>query len=338
MGIAGVGGSLDAFHMPLSPAAEGGTRVRLSFTDLWFDAKGPLAGDALRGYVGKTLRGALGFALKRTACHDSRASCDACLLHEHCAYAIIFEGVPPAARQVMKKYPRIPQPFVLLLPGAKDARSARTDLLCFGVRLIGQASRAYPYVIQAVRSMCERGLGRERTPFVLERVSDGRDVVYEASSSVLRPPSARRLDLCSDVPSDVRRIHIKFRTPVCLCADGRRAVLPTLEEVLRAAVRRTRLLATFYGEGEVAEVPKALLDAARASRGTWRSVRWHDIPRYSARQGRGMVLRGVTGHAVFDWPADVASPGAWLEAAKTFHIGKAVTFGFGGLDYRLESL
>jgi len=118
-GVVGMGGPWIAFHMPLSPAAEGGSRVRLSFADLWFDAKGPRMGGALRGYVGKTLRGALGFALKRTACHDSRASCDTCLLREHCAYAIIFEGVPSAARQVMRKYPRVPQPFVLLLSDAK---------------------------------------------------------------------------------------------------------------------------------------------------------------------------------------------------------------------------
>ena len=311
--------------------------MRLSFADLWFDAKGPRTGGALRGYVGKTLRGALGFALKRTVCHDSRASCDTCLLREHCAYAIIFEGVPSAARQVMRKYPRVPQPFVLLLSDAKGAPSPRDGHLRFGLRLIGQALRAYPYVVQAARSMCERGLGRERTSYVLERVSDGRDVVYDASASVLRPPSVQWLDLHSDVPCDVRQIRVKFRTPVCLCVDGRRAVLPTFEQVLRAAVRRTRLLATFYGEGEVADVPKVLLEAARASQGVWRAVHWHDVPRYSARQGRGMILRGVTGHAAFDWPAGAASPGAWLEAAKTFHIGKAVTFGFGGIDYRMES-
>lgn len=310
--------------------------MRLSFADLWFEAEVPRAGGVLRGYVGKTLRGALGFALRRTTCHNSRASCDECLLREHCAYAVVFEGVPPAARVVMRKYTRVPQPFVLLLSGATGAPCRRDGWLRFGLRLVGQATKAYPYVVQAVRSMCERGLGRERVAFVLKRATDGREVVYEASGAVLRPPSVQWLDVQSAAPCGVRQIHITFRTPVCLCADGRRAVLPSLEDVLRAAVRRARLLTAFYGEGEAA-VPKALLEAARASRGTWHEVRWHDIPRYSERQGRSMLLRGVTGRAVFDWPAGATGPGAWLEAAKTLHIGKAVTFGFGGLDYRLES-
>lgn len=314
----------------------GGEGMRLSFADLWFDADRPARGEALRGYLGKTLRGAFGFALRRTTCHDPDASCDGCILCQHCAYAVVFEGVPAAGRQVMRKYPRVPQPFVLLLAGGTGTCSRPDGRLRFGIRLIGRACHSYPYVIQAARSMCERGLGRQREVFVLSRVTDGQNTIYEPTTPVLRPPSVRWLDLDAVGQPAARRIHLTLRTPVCLCADGRRAVLPSLEDVLRAAVRRTRLLATFYGEGDVPAVPKAVLAAARTSRAIWRQVRWHDVPRYSQRQGQGMLLRGVTGSAVFDWPAPDVSPEPWLEAARTFHVGKAVTFGFGGIEYRTE--
>jgi len=92
--------------------------------------------------------------------------------------------------------------------------------------MMGQASGAYPYVIQAVKSMCERGLGRERTPFVLERVSDGQATVYDASESVLRPPStqwwshapgtARCRATAAPIPSPERRQPDMGRSPCCL--------------------------------------------------------------------------------------------------------------------------
>ncbi|MBW2328572.1 MAG: hypothetical protein JRF04_02970 [Deltaproteobacteria bacterium] len=45
----------------------------------------------LPDYLGSTLRGALGWALKKTSCALRRQQCPTCLLREQCAYAWIFE-------------------------------------------------------------------------------------------------------------------------------------------------------------------------------------------------------------------------------------------------------
>ena len=45
----------------------------------------------LPGYLGSTLRGALGWSLKKSSCALRRQQCESCLLREQCAYAWIFE-------------------------------------------------------------------------------------------------------------------------------------------------------------------------------------------------------------------------------------------------------
>jgi len=307
----------------------------LTYSDLWFTAS-PTDHNTLRGYSGTTLRGAFGFALRHVACHTRHQDCDRCLLSEHCAYSVVFEGVPPSDRRIMRKYPRVPQPFVLLVPDSTGAAS-RDERLRFGIRLFGPAAAAYPYVVQAVKTMLERGLGRDRAPFALEEVSDGQSLIYRSGDSTLRPAIKRSVVIEDWLGAAADTVEVTCLTPLRLKVDGRIARHLALGPLFRAVVRRARLLWAFYGDGDgEVETPGDLLDAADEAPLVFSDLRWRAIRRYSGRQKRRMAIGGLTGRARFQWPPGAAGPQGWLEVASVTHVGKATTFGFGRLDYNVE--
>ncbi len=77
----------------------------------------------LPDYLGSTLRGALGWALKKTSCALRRQQCPTCLLREQCAYAWIFETEKYQAGDGRGINAR-PHPFVLQ-PGEDIAGEKR---------------------------------------------------------------------------------------------------------------------------------------------------------------------------------------------------------------------
>lgn len=146
-------------------------------------------------FLGSTLRGAFGHALKQVACSIPHGDCRRCLLVERCAYPRIFETSQHKANGLLANGQAAPRPFIFVppAPGPPQGVHARDDLLrwrmgvsagsslSFGLTLIGDAIDDLPYVIYAIDLMARRGFGAERAQFELERV----DVVGSDSSSQL---------------------------------------------------------------------------------------------------------------------------------------------------------
>lgn len=237
----------------------------------------------------------------------------------------------------MRKYDRIPQPFVLRLHEAARREFSAGDALGFGIRLFGPAAELHPYVVHAVQNMLSRGLGRSRSTFGLQSVTDTHREVYRAGQSSLQAVETRSVEVQSDPAGEARCVDLRFATPLRLRINGRITAVPTLESILRATVRRARVLAHFYGNGQEAETPRPLLDASRRAKVSHQELRAEEIRRYSGRQDRKMVLRGVLGNIRYTWPAGEPGPQGWLGVAEVLHIGKATTFGFGQIECTVET-
>ncbi|MGC9455736.1 MAG: CRISPR system precrRNA processing endoribonuclease RAMP protein Cas6 [Phycisphaerae bacterium] len=288
-------------------------------------------------YPGKTLRGALGRSLKDVVCHGRRADCSQCVLRERCAYSVAFEGFPPFGRTMMRKYQRIPQPLVLQPPGTGDVPTADDLMLRFGVRLFGPAAAMYPYVIYAVERMLDRGLGAQRVPIPLREVSDGEKVIYRKGDDTIRPPAQNVLSVDDSTSPGPSEVQVECVSPLRLQVRGREAREFDLAALLRAVVRRVRLLGAFYGDGDEVETPSAVLNAAAKARALRNDIRLHRVSRYSGRQKRRMTFHGLVGRIAYEWPDREAGPQPWLEAASILHVGKATTFGFGQIRYWVEA-
>ena len=137
-------------------------------------------------FLGSTLRGAFGHALKESVCVMSHRDCAHCFLGERCVYPRLFEPEAHSGQGLLAKRQDAPRPFIFIppLPSTNSGlMRARDDLLrwrvrvkagesvVFGVSLIGDAIHELPYVIHAIRMMARKGFGAERASFRLEKVS-----------------------------------------------------------------------------------------------------------------------------------------------------------------------
>lgn len=143
-------------------------------------------------FRGATLRGALGFALKRAVCHVCNTPCRECPVINSCVYSSLFEGVAPADRQIMRKYDHIPQPFVLVVNKQDSPEISRGQSYEFSLRVFGQSINHVPYATFAFMQAGEKGLGKDQIPFEVERVvqilTDGQErILYNGASSNILP-------------------------------------------------------------------------------------------------------------------------------------------------------
>ncbi|MGQ9652279.1 MAG: CRISPR system precrRNA processing endoribonuclease RAMP protein Cas6 [Phycisphaerae bacterium] len=310
--------------------AEGQT---VRFIDLvfgiWFEDAG-----VLPSYRGTTIRGAFGYALRKIVCAVPGGQCATCLLGSRCAFPVVFEGRSPANRSFMTKYPHIPQPFVLRTSLSEPRQVEAGSESTFGIRLFGPAIEFYPYVVVTVTRMGEVGLGRDRLKYQVVSVTDGTNQLLFPAE--LKPPMVRSVfEDKVDQSGPPRRARLVFGTPLRLQTGGQLNPCPSVSDLIRAAVRRIRVLSHFYGDNEI--VPNAMSELMTAAANTSlldQRTRWHEIPRRSTRQGVDMKLSGTVGHVDMMLPDGRLIP--WLKAACVCHLGKATSFGYGRLELSLE--
>jgi len=159
-------------------------------------------------FLGSTLRGAFGHALKRSVCIMRPRDCAQCLVADQCIYPYLFETVAPPGLP-RSGYQQAPHPFILSPPifYPADVRSTRKaadpveplnrsplpgigaqrnfpekiarpserhhlaagEMLTFDLTLIGRAIECLPYVLYTVSEMARQGLGVGRARFELTR-------------------------------------------------------------------------------------------------------------------------------------------------------------------------
>lgn len=301
----------------------------MHYVDLRFEAKLARADHGLR-YLGPTLRGAFGLALKNAVCQMKHAECERCLLVDACPYPAIFEGRPPRHLREAWKSPALPQPFVLEVapPGSWDGEP--TDLR-WGLRLFGAAAAWSPYVVEAFLRLGRRGIGSKRTPFevngVLDEVSG--QPVWQSGADTMLPPSPRELEVARSAEAGPVRWRLHTPLHVREGSEERRDI-DGLALVI-AGRRRWQLMEKFYGTPPL--VP--LADSERLETSEFRTLAYDVRPwglvRFSGRQKQRVQLSGLVGELVIDGPWDRVRP--WMSVVEAVHIGKYASFGFGRVTW-----
>jgi hypothetical protein len=72
---------------------------------------------SLPAFLGSTLRGAFGHALKEVVCMMSHRDCSHCLVADRCIYPYLFETPVPAHLPQLRGQQQAPHPFILAPPG-----------------------------------------------------------------------------------------------------------------------------------------------------------------------------------------------------------------------------
>ena len=113
----------------------------------------------LPGYLGSTLRGALGWGLKKISCALKREQCEMCMLRQQCAYAWIFETERYQTGDGRIVNAR-PHPFVLQPEMNRYGHQKEGSDLVFSLLLFGRANE-FP----ATACLCRPVNGRSRDWF-----------------------------------------------------------------------------------------------------------------------------------------------------------------------------
>jgi CRISPR-associated endoribonuclease Cas6 len=81
---------------------------------------------SLPAFLGSTLRGAFGHALKEAVCLMSHRDCSHCLVADRCIYPYLFETPVPANPLQFRGLQQAPHPFILAPPGVLNSATNKT--------------------------------------------------------------------------------------------------------------------------------------------------------------------------------------------------------------------
>lgn len=291
----------------------------------------------LAPYLGATLRGAVGRALRRLVCATRMPVCEGCPVRGACVYAALHDGYSaplmssvaprPATGEAAGTGLHAPPPLWLrdIEPGR---RMEPGETISFSVAAFGPAARSLPYVDEAVRSLRREGLGRGRRAVELLEAQD------EERGEIGALLAARVARLSGALGTGGLRVVL--RTPVAIRLKGAawaqagRARPNWGERLVGGAVRRWIALARRWIEVPAAEAPRVRQAVEEASGVSVieEDVTVRRVRRYSTTEGRHVEMLGAVG-AVRLRGEGLLRALPWFAAGEALSVGSGTTFGFG---------
>ncbi len=289
----------------------------------------------LPAYKGSTLRGGFGHALKHVTCALKRQECPTCLLRTRCVYLYLFETPPPEDAEMMRLYPEAPHPFVIEPPETDSRTVSKDESLEFCLLLMGRALEYLPYFVYAFAHLGDRGIGRGKGKYTLERISamNGCDwaTIYENGDQVLKQPAifstadaiCRRCESLASSPE----LSFRFMTPVRIKFEGHLTNQIEFHHIVRSLLRRVSSVSYFHCGRRLDLDFRGLIDRAQQVKTVSTDLSWHDWERYSSRQKQSMSMGGLVGWVTFAGDFEEFLP--LLALGEILHVGKAASFGLG---------
>jgi hypothetical protein len=282
----------------------------------------------LPSFKGPTLRGAFGYAFRKAVCiAQQQKQCEKCILAANCAYNYIFETPRPSGVEVMRKYEKVPHPFILWPPLSLQRMILTGQDLSFGLILIGRAYDYLPYFVLVMDELATRGLGKERGKCQLEQVVDSQSrLIYDQQKRELLPAATESgADLIRRAGEVPDQVTLEFITHLRLVREKRIVRKLSFQDLYRSLLRRLAILQRFHC-GLTPKIDfRGLIDQAAAIETVADETHWQESRRYSTRQKDYMSTSGLIGRITFSgdlmpfWPVLVL--GTYVNAGKNTSFG-----------------
>jgi len=319
-------------------------------------------------FLGSTLRGSFGHALKAIACSMSHQDCARCLLTERCLYPRLFEPRSNQTDGLLKQQQNAPRPFIFEppLPGERymanmcntkadgqrsmtgqtnghkglftePLRFAAGDELRFRLTLIGPAIAELPYIVYAIGLMARHGFGVHRAPFALLDVSTidapSRLKVYEPSMPRIAPHDARKSlrELTQNRLAHLTHtdtLRLLFLTPTRIRLQQCAQKRLVFAQLIKSLSLRLTMLAQTHSATPLAYDYQALLAQAQTVATQTEHLWQQELTRYSDRQQKKLDQDGFMGEAVFTG-APLPDLLPLIVAGELLHAGSGTAFGLG---------
>ena len=300
----------------------------------------------LPDFLGSTLRGAFGHALKNSACQLPGALCQSCGIPRHCWYGWLFETVMPSRSGGMNGVQDAPRPFVLTPPLSESENTGIKrrlrcgDQVTFSLSLFGNAVNALPYVVYAIDEMARHGLGVDRGAFSLrelyfiDRAGERLSLDYNWVTRQYNPLKTEIFyvgDLVRDrllrMP-DSGNLKLRFQTRARIRVEDQLQRQLNFTTLIRFLWNRITLMLDVHGAGITGVDRHSILKWADNVKTVAASTFQHRVSRISNRQMKSIPSDGVLGEFLFEG-AEVRDFRAMLAAGELLHIGSGASFGLG---------
>jgi hypothetical protein len=306
-------------------------------------------------YKGDMLRMALLWWLSEYWCPLPERCRHGCRRPDVCMYGRLCE--PPVDPAWPRKILHLmgdaaPPAYALWDLGDRRRELAAGSQWSFELTLVGElALTQIPAIVAAVQQGAEQGMGRVRLRSRLRQVRtvhqplegveqaqvladeqphDNEKVLtwqsYRLEELTLAYAQAQRWIRAQSAP--IRAISLRYLSPVKIKERGRWVEEPQFRAVMRALVRRLRLLSVVHGTGEWPHAEWGpLLDLAETVQLEHDDTSYSGYTRYSKRAGR-QEIEGFVGQAWYRGE-DLRAllPALWL--GQWLHIGKSYVLGNG---------
>jgi len=285
-------------------------------------------------YPSFLLRSILGKELKTLGCiFMDRSTCEDCPINDRCAYSYIFESIISKDNDIIKGRNRIPHPFII----KSDIDNFKLyDSFDFDIVLLGSAIDYFPYIYQSFIFGGEKGIGKDRIKYTVEKILHNGENLLESSKMVKLPKIKSFWKNESGMTAALeRKITIKFISPFRHQKNNIIQKDVSYSAVLTDCLRSILLLSSFYGDEKEFTEEKFDFNKFEESKIVSKKLVWKDYSRYSARQERKMSLGGLIGEMTI---AGLFSPLelSLLYGGEIFSIGKNTGFGLGNIRLIIE--
>ncbi len=289
-------------------------------------------------YFGSALRGAFGWALKKSCCALKNQHCVDCILRQRCAYAWIFETErykDANGRQVNAR----PHPYVLQPGNNTSGLRQAGESWTFVVLLFGRGIDYLPHIVYSVQKMGEEGIGAATKygmgRFTLEKIEESGAIILNSENGKLHhAPSVSEPLFSSPSSEPVHTLRCTLETPLRLKKDNALHKELPFHVLIRAALRRIAALEAAYGQGEPALDYSGLARRAERVETTQSTIRWQDLLRFSNRQQQKVSLSGLVGTAEYRGELHEFVP--LLAYVEQVNLGKQTVFGLGKITMEMR--
>jgi hypothetical protein len=302
-------------------------------------------------WQGAVIRNNFLFAAEQITLEENltlREKIDQCPLNEnHPQYNELVNGFPKG--------------YLIAFPDSSQTEITlkKDDLFCFSFYLIGNMSRYYQAFVEAIRLMCEKGMGHPVVPFVLvdicERAADGELHLMCMGTTVFSGklifPIAYSDYQSVHTQGDETQIEVTYLTPTILFKQSNKKNkslsyqdkcngFPSFYQLVRSATYRMVKLTILYVHPDEPDIAQALMENIEefidyATRLTLLSANIQKVVLKNTlkkEQENRMPLHGYTGTQVYEGYFNRFLP--VLRFMEELGVGNETVYGMG--RYKVE--
>lgn len=313
----------------------------------------PLEDIILPKYKGSTFRGGFGNSFRGIACINKKWDCKECLLKEKCIYSYIFETPLPRDSELQKKNSYVPHPFIIEPPLEHKELFKKDEFISFDLILIDKAIEYLPYFIFTFKEMGNKGIGKGRGKYFLERVEnypnnieksirknnskcnygtklvyDGKDKIFLDEYHIITEKDIKEI---SNDFNGTGKITLEFLTPTRIKLHDKLISQLEFYIFVKNLLRRISALSYFHSSNPVELDYAELINTAEDIKISNSELYWYDWERYSSRQSSKMKLGGFKGRISFKETKRglIKKYLPLIILGEYIHIGKGTSFGLG---------